>query len=86
MLVRIEEGKGEPRDIDTLNQICDSIGGKTLCPFGDAAITPVLSTIAKFRDEYVYYIENKGSWRRKAKTFAKAVLSSEPTLIGAGAR
>ncbi len=72
MLVRIENGKGEEKDIETLQQVCDSIAGRTLCAFGDAAITPVLSTIAKFRDEYEYYIRNGGSWTGKAETFAAA--------------
>jgi NADH-quinone oxidoreductase subunit F len=72
MLVRIENGKGEEKDLDTLKQVCDSIAGKTLCAFGDAAITPVLSTMQKFRDEYEYYIRNRGSWTAKAETFAAA--------------
>ena len=72
MLGRIEEGKGQEKDLDTLKQVCDSIAGRTLCAFGDAAITPVLSTMDKFRDEYEYYIRNKGSWTRVAETFAAA--------------
>ena len=32
------------------------LGGKTLCPFGDAEIAPVLSTIQHFRGEYETYI------------------------------
>jgi NADH-quinone oxidoreductase subunit F len=72
LLTRIEAGKGEERDLHTLAQVCDSIAGKTLCPFGDAAITPALSTMAKFRDEYEYYIREKGSWQRAAATFEEA--------------
>ena len=70
MLVRIESGKGEEKDLDTLKQVCDSIAGKTLCAFGDAAITPVLSTMAKFRDEYEYYIRHKKSWTTAGASFA----------------
>lgn len=73
MLVRIEAGKGEEKDLDTLQTVCDSIAGKTLCAFGDAAITPVLSTMAKYRDEYEYYIKNKKSWTASAETFAAAL-------------
>ena len=57
MLVRIESGQGEEKDLDTLKDVCDSIAGRTLCAFGDAAITPVLSSMEKFRDEYEYYIQ-----------------------------
>lgn len=73
MLVRIEKGQGEEKDLDTLKSVCDSMAGRTLCAFGDAAITPVLSSMQKFRDEYEYYIRNKGSWTAKAETFAAAV-------------
>ncbi len=72
VLMRIEGGEGTERDMDILKTVCDSIGGKTLCPFGDAAIAPALSTMAKFREEYEYHIREKGSWQRVAKTFAEA--------------
>jgi NADH-quinone oxidoreductase subunit F len=72
LLLRLEAGQGTTKDLDTLAKICDSIAGKTLCPFGDAAITPALSTLAKFREEYEYYIREKGSWTRVAQTFEEA--------------
>ncbi len=56
MLRRIEHGEGRMSDLDLLVDISNNIGGKTLCPFGDAAIAPVLSTIAHFRDEYEAHI------------------------------
>ena len=40
LLTRIEAGEGQPSDIDMLFKVADSIGGKTVCPFGDAAIAP----------------------------------------------
>jgi hypothetical protein len=48
------------------------MAGRTLCAFGDAAITPVLSTMAKFRDEYEYYITRHESWTARSETFAAA--------------
>jgi len=56
MLRRIERGEGRMRDLDLLVNISNNIGGKTLCPFGDAAVAPVLSTVARFRDEYEAHI------------------------------
>ena len=64
LLERLEAGGGQEKDLDLLAKICDSIAGKTVCPFGDAAIAPALSTMAKFREEYEYYIREKGSWKR----------------------
>ncbi len=52
ILRRIERGQGSMRDIDLLIDVATNIGGKTLCPFGDAAVAPVLSTIQHFRAEY----------------------------------
>jgi NADH-quinone oxidoreductase subunit F len=72
LLTKIEEGQATEKDLDFLWQVCDSIGGKTLCPFGDAAIAPPQSTLKKFRDEYDYHVREKGCWRRVAKTFAEA--------------
>ncbi|MBI3265354.1 MAG: NADH-quinone oxidoreductase subunit NuoF [Acidobacteria bacterium] len=56
ILQRIERGEGRMRDLDLLLGISKNIGGKTLCPFGDAAIAPVVGTIKAFRDEYVSHI------------------------------
>jgi NADH-quinone oxidoreductase subunit F len=56
LLARIEHGEGSLADIDLLVNVSNNIGGKTLCPFGDAAIAPVLSTIAQFRGEYEAHV------------------------------
>jgi NADH-quinone oxidoreductase subunit F len=56
MLRKIERGEGQPRDLDLLNSVANNILGKTLCAFGDAAATPVLSTIKTFHAEYEAHI------------------------------
>jgi NADH-quinone oxidoreductase subunit F len=55
-LHRIEEGHGRLDDIDLLLDVCDNIRGKTFCPFGDAAVTPVESMIKLFRDDFEEHI------------------------------
>jgi NADH-quinone oxidoreductase subunit F len=60
ILDKIERGEGQTRDIELLMNVCNNIGGKTLCPFGDAEIAPVLSTIQHFRHEYETYIREGG--------------------------
>lgn len=47
----VEEG-GEPHEIDLLLDICDNMGGRTICALADAAVGPIKSTIEKFRSEY----------------------------------
>jgi len=56
LLRRIERGEGTMRDLDLLLGVARNINGRTLCPFGDAAVAPVLSTIEHFRDEYEAHI------------------------------
>jgi NADH-quinone oxidoreductase subunit F len=68
LLGKIERGEGEMRDLDLLLSVASNIMGKTLCAFGDAEATPVLSTIATFRDEYEAHIREgrctvPASWR-----------------------
>jgi len=72
LLERIEAGEGTERDIETLANVTDAIGGKTLCPFGDAAIAPPQSTLQKFREEYEYHVREKQCWRKVARTFEEA--------------
>jgi NADH-quinone oxidoreductase subunit F len=56
VLRRIERGEGRAADLGLLTNVSNNIAGKTLCPFGDAAVAPVLSTIAKFGAEYEAHI------------------------------
>jgi NADH-quinone oxidoreductase subunit F len=52
ILRRIENGRGQPDDIETLLQISDNMSGKTICVLSDAAAAPITSSIQKFRHEY----------------------------------
>jgi NADH-quinone oxidoreductase subunit F len=53
ILRRIENGRGTPEDLDTLLQISDNMSGKTICVLSDAAAAPIVSSIQKFRGDYV---------------------------------
>jgi NADH-quinone oxidoreductase subunit F len=60
VLDRIEEGEGRVEDIDLLARICGQMAnGMTICVFSDAAIAPPLSSVSKFRDEYLHHVEKK---------------------------
>ena len=56
ILSKIERGDGQMRDIELLLSVSNNILGKTLCAFGDAAATPVLSTIKLFQAEYEAHV------------------------------
>jgi len=59
VLNRLERGEGRTQDADLLLDMSDNIGGKSLCALGDAAIGPVISSVQKFRDEYLYHVTHK---------------------------
>jgi NADH-quinone oxidoreductase subunit F len=53
VLLRIEAGRGEPKDLELLLSLSGRISGKVLCALGDFATSPVVATIQHFRSEYL---------------------------------
>ena len=45
--------------INLLQSVATQINGKTLCAFGDAAATPVLTTLKLFRNEFEVYAKGE---------------------------
>ena len=75
ILGKIERGEGQMRDLDLLLSIANNITGKTLCAFGDAAATPVLTTVKTFRAEYEAHVREgrctvPAPWRAASRTVA----------------
>jgi len=58
---RIVAGEGRPGDIDQLERISRANDGTTICGMGDAAGYATLGILAKYRDEFEYFIEHKRS-------------------------
>ena len=59
ILEDIVEGKGQPKDIDFLLEIGESVNAGSLCGLGQSAANPVLTTIKYFREEYEEHINDK---------------------------
>jgi len=77
LLQRVERGEGQMKDIDLLFGVASNITGKTLCAFGDAAATPVLTTLKLFRHEFEAHVREgrctlPAEWRARHATFAHA--------------
>jgi NADH-quinone oxidoreductase subunit F len=53
---RIMNKRGRMEDLETLTDLCKNIAGRTVCAFGDAEISPILSTLTHWRHEYVELI------------------------------
>jgi NADH-quinone oxidoreductase subunit F len=60
ILERLERGDADSSDIDTLLDACDNIFGRSFCALGDGAVSPIVSSIQYFKDEYVAHWERGG--------------------------
>jgi NADH-quinone oxidoreductase subunit F len=58
---RIVDGDGRPEDLDQLVRISRMNDGTTICGMGDAAGYATVGILAKYRDEFDYWIEHKRS-------------------------
>ncbi len=77
ILRRLERGGGTMADIDLLDSVAGNIAGKTLCPFGDAAAAPALTTVKHFRAEFEAHVRegrcpHVADWRRPVRATAGA--------------
>ena len=84
ILHKIERGEGQMRDLDLLSGISANIAGKTLCAFGDAAVTPVVTTLTHFRHEYEAHIREgrctlPAEWRARHPVGAHSKCNHEDT-------
>jgi NADH-quinone oxidoreductase subunit F len=43
-------------DLQTLEDLCGNIFGRSFCALGDALTSPIVSSLQYFRDEYVEHI------------------------------
>lgn len=66
LLRKIEEGRGEPADLEILINVASGIApyppiglGTTICPLGDAAALPVHSFVQKFRPEFQAHLAQR---------------------------
>ncbi|MGH7254883.1 MAG: NADH-quinone oxidoreductase subunit NuoF [Nitrospirales bacterium] len=71
-LRRIWARRGRKEDLETLEDLCKNIAGRTVCAFGDAEVAPVLSTLKYWGHEYEELI-------REAE--AAGSTAAEPALI-----
>jgi NADH-quinone oxidoreductase subunit F len=60
ILERLEHGDADSSDIDTLLDACDNIFGRAFCALADGAVSPIVSSVQYFKDEYVAHWEEGG--------------------------
>ncbi|MBQ2758245.1 MAG: NADH-quinone oxidoreductase subunit NuoF [Clostridia bacterium] len=59
ILEKITNGQGTLEDLDEMEALCNYIKENSLCGLGQTAPNPVLSTYARFKDEYVAHVVDK---------------------------
>ena len=59
LLTKITDGKATMDDLDALEDLAHNVKSNSLCGLGQTAPNPVLSTLSRFRDEYVAHIVEK---------------------------
>ena len=60
ILDTLERGTAGAGDLATLLDVCGSVAGRSFCALGDAATSPIVSSVAHFRDEYTEHLRLGG--------------------------
>ena len=56
----LEAGKGTEEDLTKLLDLCDNIAGRSFCALADGAVSPIISSLKYFRDEYIQHLNIGG--------------------------
>lgn len=76
---RVHRGQASAADLLLVDDVCRQILGHTICPFGDALVTPIQSFMKKFPEEFQNRIDVVSIGRGNTE-------KSRPTNNGAGAQ
>ena len=53
LLKKFEQGTGSEEELQTLQDLCQQILGRSFCALGDAAATPFPAALKHFREEFL---------------------------------
>ncbi|MCL4269274.1 MAG: NADH-quinone oxidoreductase subunit NuoF [Anaerolineales bacterium] len=81
LLEKICDGKGEPKDIDMLEDLCHEVAQNSLCGLGQGAPNPVLSTLKHFRHEYEAHVFEKRCPAKVCRSLIRYEIQA-PTCTG----
>jgi NADH-quinone oxidoreductase subunit F len=56
---KLVSGRGEPRDVQILEDLFGNIKGKAFCLLADSCIMPVQAAFKLFREEFDYIAEKR---------------------------
>jgi NADH-quinone oxidoreductase F subunit len=79
IMTRITTGEATPKDIENLEALARTMAAACLCPLGQAAPVPVMTTFKYFREEYDAHIKEK-----RCPTGTCRALASPAVSLAAG--
>ena len=83
LLTKITDGKATMDDLEELESLGQTIQAGSLCALGQTAANPVLSTLGRFRDEYIAHIVDKKCPAKVCKNLMSYVIDQD-RCIGCG--
>jgi len=83
ILTRITDGKGTMQDLEDLEELAQAVKANSLCGLGQTAANPIVSTMAKFKNEYIAHIVDKKCPAHVCKNLMQYVIDQEK-CIGCG--
>jgi len=77
LLTKITDGNGTLEDLDTIEELCHHLKSSSLCALGQTAPNPVLSTLTRFRDEYIAHVVDKRCPARVCKNLLRYTIDPD---------
>ncbi len=77
ILTKITKGKGTMADLDELEELGKTVKANSLCGLGQTSANPIISTISKFKDEYLAHIVDKKCPAKVCKDLLQYVIDPD---------
>ena len=83
ILTKITNGKGTMQDLADLEELTQAVKANSLCGLGQTAANPIISTMKKFKDEYLAHVVDKKCPAHVCKNLMEYVIDKDK-CIGCG--
>ena len=74
VLNKITDGKGTMEDLDELEELAQVVKNNSVCGLGQTSANPIVSTMMKFKEEYIAHIVDKKCPAHVCKSLMKYVI------------
>ena len=74
ILNKITDGKGTMKNLDELEELAQVVKNNSVCGLGQTSANPIVSTMMKFKEEYIAHIVDKKCPAHVCKSLMKYVI------------